>query len=353
MTAPVLFVTGKAPPDRIGAFAELAAREEVEFALYGGRGRHATGEAAELPFPHRRVSQREAGELAGSGRFRAVICGTGGRVALPGAYRGARRAGVPFILWASLWAHPRGPAGLAGYLPLRHVYRSADAIATYGPHVTDYVRRLGVTAPVVEAPQAVDNAFWGAAATPPPRPAPFVALCVGRLDREKGIRVLAAAWRQLGAAPGAAALLTVGDGPERAQAIAAGAIAPGMLAPEELRNLYAGADVLVVPSITTATFREPWGLVVNEAMNQGLPVIATTAVGAAAGGLVRHERTGLIVGERDPSGLAAALRRLQRDPGLRARLGAAARAEVARFTQTAWAGGMAAALAATRAAKGA
>jgi hypothetical protein len=30
--------------------------------------------------------------------------------------------------------------------------------------------------------------------------------------------------------------------------------------------------------------KKPWGLVVNEAMNQGLSVIATEAVGAAAGG---------------------------------------------------------------------
>ena len=39
--------------------------------------------------------------------------------------------------------------------------------------------------------------------------------------------------------------------------------------PVELRDLYAAGDVLVVPSIATRTFREPWGLVVNEAMNRG------------------------------------------------------------------------------------
>ena len=45
-----------------------------------------------------------------------------------------------------------------------------------------------------------------------------------------------------------------------------------------------------MPSIATPTFREPWGLVVNEAMNRGLAVIASDAVGAAAGGLVADER---------------------------------------------------------------
>ena len=89
----------------------------------------------------------------------------------------------------------------------------------------------------------------------------------------------------------------------------------------QLRNLYAGSDVVVVPSIPTRDFLEPWGLVVNEAFDQGVPVIATDAVGAAAGGLVQHERTGLVVPAGDERALAGALRRLHHDPGLRARLG--------------------------------
>src|SRR5207248_2427309 len=48
---------------------------------------------------------------------------------------------------------------------------------------------------------------------------------------------------------------------------------------------YALAEVLVLPSITVPTGKELWGLVVNKAFNQGVPVVATDAVGAAAGGL--------------------------------------------------------------------
>jgi glycosyltransferase involved in cell wall biosynthesis len=73
-------------------------------------------------------------------------------------------------------------------------------------------------------------------------------------------------------------------------------------------------------------------------------VIATDAVGAAAGGLVQHERTGLVVPAGDAPALAAALRRLHDDPGLRARLGTAAKAAVAPYTQAAWAAGMSRAL---------
>jgi glycosyltransferase involved in cell wall biosynthesis len=73
-------------------------------------------------------------------------------------------------------------------------------------------------------------------------------------------------------------------------------------------------------------------------------VIATTAVGAVAGGLVHHERNGLVVAPGDAGALAAALVRLREDPALRERLGSNAREDVRPYTQAAWAAGMAQAL---------
>ena len=348
---PVLFVTGHAPADRVEPFRLLHEHEDVRFALWGGRLRHGAAEPDELPFPHERVSQRQVHGLAASGRFRAVVCGTGGRVALPAAFRGARRAGLPFVLWASLWAQPRSAAGVAGYPALRGIYRAADAVATYGPHVSAYVRARGARR-VFEAPQAVDNDFWSAEADPARR-APLQILFSGRLHREKGLRVLTRAWRKTGLRAPDAALVLVGRGPERARAVAAGTTyATGPLAPQQLRNFYGGSDVLVLPSIATRTFREPWGLVVNEAMNQGLPVIATDAVGAVAGGLVRDGRNGLVVPAGDPDALAAAIRRLHDDRELRARLGAAGREDVRAYTPRAWAQGVSLALEAALAASG-
>jgi glycosyltransferase involved in cell wall biosynthesis len=108
---------------------------------------------------------------------------------------------------------------------------------------------------------------------------------------------------------------------------------------------------VVLPSIPTRDFREPWGLVVNEAFDQGVPVIASDAVGAAAGGLVRHEETGLVVPAGDDGALAAALRRMADDAALRARLGAAARDAVRPYNHGAWAAGMSRALAAVGASR--
>jgi glycosyltransferase involved in cell wall biosynthesis len=352
---PVLFVTGHAPFDRIGAFARLSEREDVEFALFGGRSQHGFGASPEeLPFAHRHVAQREIAALAASGRYRAVVCSTGGRVALPAAWAGARRARVAVVLWASLWAHPRSAAHLLSYQALRRLYRSADAVVTYGPHVSAYVRARGARN-VHVAPQSVDNAFWGAeeigVPTLPEWPAgPAVKfLFAGRARREKGLGVLIEAWSDSRLTVPSAALVLVGAGSAPPWVPAGGAVRRDLVwtdpvAPSQLRDLYAAADVMVVPSIPTRTFREPWGLVVNEAMNRHLPVIASDAVGAAAGGLVRDERNGLVVPAGDTQALAHALRRLAAEEPLRRRLGATGAADVRAYSHDAWAAGFTAAL---------
>jgi glycosyltransferase involved in cell wall biosynthesis len=110
----------------------------------------------------------------------------------------------------------------------------------------------------------------------------------------------------------------------------------------------ASAALVLVPSIATPRFLEPWGLVCNEAMHQGTPVIATTAVGAAAGGLVRDGETGLVIKPGDPAALAAAIDRLLADPELRNRLGGAARTAVSAYTYEAMAAAFARAFALAR-----
>jgi glycosyltransferase involved in cell wall biosynthesis len=363
---PVLFVTGHAPPDRVGAFARLHEREGIEVALFGGRSKHgpashhgqgtpgdspAARPRAELPFPHRHVRQHETARLAASGEYRAVVCSTGGRVALPATWAGARRAGTPLILWTSLWAHPRSAAHALSYVGLRRLYRSADALVTYGPHVSSYVRAKGARN-VHVAPQSVDNAFWSAPVTTVPDDPAWPAqaqvkfVFAGRPDREKGLRTLMEAWLTSGLQAPSAALVLVGVGLSPPWVPAGGAVdCIESVPPERLREMYADADVLVAPSIRTRTFREPWGLVVNEAMNRGLAVIASDAVGAVTGGLVRDGHNGLVVPAGDSDALAQAIVSLATDPELRARLAAAAAQDVRAYTHDAWAEGFSRALA--------
>jgi glycosyltransferase involved in cell wall biosynthesis len=382
---PVLFVTGHAPFDRVGAFARLHEREGVEFALFGGASQHGgvadehrpaafggsapndrpvvgresagDGDTA-LPFPHRHLPQRELTALAASGRYRAVVVSTGGRVALPAAWAGARRAGVPVILWSALWAHPRTAAHAFSYLALRRLYRSAEAIVVYGPHVEAYVRARGARN-VHVAPQSVDNEFWSRPPTAPdvsppttlgwPSETAVKFLFAGRPVREKGLGVLIEAWSDSGLQAPSAALVLVGVGSIPPWVPAGGAVGREVVfvnpvPPVQLRSMYAAADVLVVPSIPTRTFREPWGLVVNEAMNRKLPVIASDAVGAVAGGLVHDGRNGLVVPAGDARALAGAMRRLAGDAQLRANLGAAGERDVQAYTHDAWTQGFVRAL---------
>jgi len=341
---PVLLVTSDVPPDRVAPFRALAERTPLVVARFGATRRHASqGVGAPDGVPVRDVAQRDVHALAASGDFRAVVAGTVGRLALPAAYAGARRARVPFVLWSALWSQPH----VSSAPLMRHLYRHADAVVGYGSHVTAYARTNGA-GNVHIAPQAVDAGFWGRREGPRDASGPFTALYVGRIEHEKGVFTLLEGWRRTALRPPAASLTVVGGG---AQPPLTGT-APGELGitftgsrtPEEVRNFLRSASVVVVPSIATRSFREPWSLIVNEAMHQQLPIIATDAVGAVAGGLVRHERNGLVVPHADAPALARALERLAGDRRLGVQLGANAGRDVAAFTPDAWAAGMVAAL---------
>jgi glycosyltransferase involved in cell wall biosynthesis len=354
---PILFIAGHIPAYRAGALACLHEREQIELALFGGRSKHGGAPfTGQLPFEHHEVRPLSLERLVSSGRHRAVVCPTAGRLAPLATWAGARRAGIPLVLWASLWAHPRSPAHALSYLPLRRLYRSADAVVTYGPHVSAYVRTRGARN-VHVAPQSVDNDFWrspelGPAAFDRPAGAATRFLFVGRPAPEKGLGVLLEAWRESGLRAPDAALVLAGVERDEQSAGGHGARGPaqegverlGVLSPVQLRDLYAACDVLVLPSIPTRTFREPWGLVVNEAMNRGLAVIASDAVGSAAGGLLRDGRNGLVVAAGDSRALAGAMARLAADAPLRASMGRTGAEDVAAYSHEAWAEGFSRAL---------
>jgi glycosyltransferase involved in cell wall biosynthesis len=235
-----------------------------------------------------------------------------------------------------MWAHPDTPAHRMS-LPLTEaIYRGADAIVAYGEHARRFVLETSGVAPekVFVAGQAVDAARFRDV-----RPAPSVnvaeALYIGQFVECKGLPYLFDAVASLPDVP--LRLRLVGNGSEESEVRArvaklGNAEVVGYLSQEELPAQLGRSRCLVLPSITTPLDKETWGLVVNEAMHAGLPVIATDAVGAAAGGLVQDGVNGFVVPERDAGALAEALRRLATDSQLAARLGAQARIDAAAFT---------------------
>jgi glycosyltransferase involved in cell wall biosynthesis len=335
----VLFLTGHVPASRSGAYAALGERVPLDLVLYGGRHQHG---APPGPAPAnvlaRAVRQRDVGRVIAGGEYAAVIAGTGGRVALPLAWRAARAQRLPFIFWAALWHTPRTPAHLAAAPLMARIYREAAALVTYGPHVSAYLEDR-TERPIFVAPQAVDNEFWSAPVAVA-RDERFRAVFVGRDEHAKGLAVLLEAWQRSGLAAEGGVLTLVGTAARELP----GVEATGRLDALALRNLYARSHVLVVPSIPTRRFVEPWGLVVNEAMNRECAILATGAVGAAAGGLVCDARNGLVVPAGEPAALASALRALASDPARCRALGRQGREDVASYTYAAWAGAFEAAI---------
>jgi glycosyltransferase involved in cell wall biosynthesis len=358
----IALLTTYLPGYRMPLYRLLAQRHGVEVLCYGGGERYAPSWFRDLdrqlesaPFPARRLRGWHDA-LGLGGRYEAVIAPFAGGAILPAAYAGARARRRPFVLWASVWAQPRSLTHWLSLPVTRHIYRNASAVVAYGEHVRRFVAAIrGRDEDVFVAPQAVEADLFGrpvaAAQVQAFRArhdlgtAPMV-LYVGRLVEAKGTRVLARAW-PLVSAPGI--LVVAGAGPEGEQLRRLPRVRLlGPLPRPELPVAYAAAQFALLPSIPTPRFQEPWGMVCNEAMHQGRAVIASDAVGAAAGGLVRHQQTGLVVRAGDAGALAAAIDRLLSDQALCRRLGAAAREAVAPYTYDAMLAAFEAALTAAR-----
>jgi glycosyltransferase involved in cell wall biosynthesis len=154
-----------------------------------------------------------------------------------------------------------------------------------------------------------------------------VVLSVARLVPEKRLDVLL---RAVAATGNSRILLVVaGDGPEQealeqlAETTGSRARFVGDVEWERIVELYATADVFALVSE-----REPWAVVVNEAAACGLPLVLSDRVGAAPD-LLSDGENGVLVPAGDVGAVAAALRQLAADAGLRKAMGVRSR-ELAR-----------------------
>jgi glycosyltransferase involved in cell wall biosynthesis len=280
------------------------------------------------------------------GNYDVYIKCINGRFALPITYLVARLRRKPFILWTGIWMRLQTPAHRL-FLPLtRYIYRHADTIVVYGEHVKRYLISEGVPAErIFVAAHAVDNSAYNRNVPEEEKdalrqklgiaPGQRAVLYLGRLEEGKGLLYLLEAFASLQRDD--VVLVLVGTGSKQLHleqlaqemGIANRVRFTGYILSEETVLYYALAWVHVLPSVTTPLFKEPWGLVVNEAFNQGVPVIATDVVGAAAGGLVQDGVNGFVVPERDSAALAQALRRILDNLDLREQLGQNARRIIA------------------------
>jgi len=282
-----------------------------------------------------------------------VMCGGYNYLASWSAASWSRSHRVPLLLWSESTAWDRR----RGYPPVEFLkarfLKLCTAFIVPGKSPLNYLTGLGIAEHrIFTAPNAVDTALFSKLADSARSNSTQVRarynlpsryfLYVGRLVRDKGIFDLLDGYSRLEPALRAAVgLVLAGTGSahadllERAAKISPGTIQfPGFLHREQLPEIYGLADGLIFPTHT-----DPWGLVVNEAMACGLPVITTSVAGCALD-LVQDGWNGFVVPPGDPPKLAQAMATLANNPARRKEMGCRSRERIEKYSPDAWASGV-------------
>ena len=266
----------------------------------------------------------------------------------------ARIHHIPLVIWSyqsRSWAATAGPALR---MWRRALLSRADAVVGMGTQAREVLSSLGVPAArVFDAPNAHDQARLTAGLTNTDAASSRsalrtkfscrerVALVAGRLVAAKGILPLLAAWRRLDKALRSDwTLLFVGDGPLRREILRAASagepgeiVCGGAVTADAMAGFYAGVDLLVFPSLG-----DPWGLVVNEALASGVPVLCSKLAGCADD-LIVPDENGWTFDPTDANELHRALSIALSNSDL-AQLGVRGRQTVAPFTPESMARGL-------------
>lgn len=231
------------------------------------------------------------------------------------------RAGIPVILRAEATDQDRPRSGCWAAVrdrTLRTTYRGISAFAAIGTNAAEHYRRLGVPeARIHRSPYCIDSVAFGRqrreavrgtsrAALGTPQHA-IVILFAGKLIPKKDPLIVLEALRGIEQVRGRPLhVWFLGDGDLRSEVERRSAAWKdgrvrilGFRPQESLGEVYADSDILVLPSVT----RETWGLVVNEALEFGVPCVVSDRVGCARD-LVEPGVTGMVF----PAGDVEALR---------------------------------------------
>lgn len=284
----------------------------------------------------------------------AILCGGYNYLASWLSLIWARSRNIPFLLWSesnrydARSGHPLVEMLKAEFL------RRCDGFVVPGAAAHEYLRTHKIREEqIFVAPNAVDNGLFSSIALDVRKnpsmwrreldlPDRYI-LFVGRLVPEKGVFELLRAYAALGETlQRHFGLVFVGDGPcrpeleNRAGSIHQGTIKfPGFVQRDQLPAYYALGEMFVLP-----TYTDTWGLVVNEAMACGLPVIVSRVAGCVSD-LVLENWNGLLVEPRDVTSLKIAIERLARRGDLCANMGAHGEQRIAKYSPRAWSAAMA------------
>jgi glycosyltransferase involved in cell wall biosynthesis len=287
--------------------------------------REESGEARFGTFDFHGIDIPEIGDAIAATRPDVVLIPGWHSITYVRALRWCRRHRIP-VIWRGD-THGLGRISPAWYARTRVLLHMFDYHLSVGENTNAYLRRFGVRGPrIFSSPHHVDNAHFAmtddarAAARVSTRsrleiPADhFVIASVGKIAAHKRPQDVIDAAARMGAG---VTVLLVGAGREReaaeqrARAAGVSLVCTGFVNQRELPAMYAAADVLVVPGS-----EDSWGLVMNEALAVGIPVVGNDRAGATRD-LAVPGVTGERYGLADVAGLERALRtvRTGRDAG--------------------------------------
>lgn len=321
----VLFLSIVPSPYQRDLFASLNEREGLDIAV-----RYAEAGSPDSPWPEaelapyeqvyksfylswkgkRFIVNRQIPSLAG---YDAVVLN--GYVTIPAQWvLRTARGKLPLVFWGEKLEHAQGGIRERMQRLLTRPMRKLDGIIAIGKKARrDYAMTFpGV--PVYEVPYYCRIEEFRNALPERPRTPPRILFC-GQMIYRKGVDLLLEAFARIVGSGISARLILVGregDLPGMLKGVPDAVREcidfKGFQAPASLPASFAEADIFVLPSRY-----DGWGVVVNQALGAGLPVVCSDAVGAAED-LVEEGGNGFVFPSEDVDGLESSLRSLLREP---------------------------------------
>lgn len=314
-------------------FAALAARPEVDLSVF-----YQSVERLDNPWPESVLRPYESAlpgrwysygakhlflnwDLPDLGAYDAVILNTSHASPTAQWLMRTQLDEVPWIFWGERLRHQPNPLRRLVHSVLTRPLAEASAIACIGSIAVEAYGERFPDQRLVNIPYHCDlDPFLSASSTSESSDAVF--LFCGQMIRRKGIDLLLDAFDRLAKDDAPVRLWLVGPeadlsrhmnglsdpGRRRVEVL-------GFQDPEDLPALFQQADVFVLPSR-----HDGWGVVVNEALGSGLPLICSDAVGAAHD-LVVPEQNGVRVPAGEVAPLRRAMARMVDRPDLRKQWG--------------------------------
>ena len=238
----------------------------------------------------------------------------------------AKIFGKKFILWSGSTQHEPSWRRILAMPLVKLMVAGSDAYIVYGTRAKEYLISLGAKPEkIFIAYNTTDINFfknevdkWREQKTKIKKELGIktskVVLYVGQLIERKGVKYLIEAFEKLKEEFKDVSLLIVGYGSleDKLKSMIkrrkiSDVIFAGGLEWRQTPKFYAISDILVMPSL-----EEVWGLVINEAMVAGLPVIVTKITGASVDMIVNNEN-GLIINPSSSNEIYNGIKRLLND----------------------------------------